>query len=328
VSPPLSGDANFVSPFVVAPSDPDAIYAATSYTARSNDAGSSWTTLNGGLELNGDPVLSMAVSHTNPNVCYAGTTPWDSPAEIFVTTNGGLSFQNITGGLPDRYPVDLAVDPDNDAMAYVAYAGFGSSHVFKTTNHGSSWLDIGAGLPDIPTSAVVVDPYRTQHVYVGNDLGVYVSTDAGSSWLLFHEGLPDACMIMDLSISPSNRKLRAATHGNGVYQRSLLSTLVAVKDGDPTPIDFQLNQNYPNPFNPSTTIRYTIPKTARVTLIVYNMLGQKVRSLVDLPAHPAGTRNVEWNGTDDIGRPVASGLYLYRLAFDRQAQVKKMLIIK
>lgn len=328
ISPSIGGDANFVSPFSLAPSSPNILYAATSYIARSTTGGASWSTLNGGSELNGDPVLSMAVAPANPNVCYVGTTPWDSPAEIFVTTNGGSSFSNITGSLPDRYPVDLGVRPDDPATGYVVFGGFGTSHVFKTTNYGSSWMDIGSGLPDVPTSAVAVDPMNSQHVYVGNDIGVYVSTDGGAAWSVFQNGLPDAVMVMDLSISPANGKIRAATHGNGVYERRLISTLVAVGDDGEVPGRFALEQNYPNPFNPTTTIRFSVPGPTRVSLVVYNALGETVKRLVHNQFMPAGSHQAVWDGTDDRGRRVAGGLYLVRLAAGSRSDVRKMLMVK
>jgi len=100
-------------------------------------------------------------------------------------------------------------------------SGFGTSHLFKSVDRGASWNDIGSDLPDIPTSAVIVDPEIPDHVFVGNDLGVYFSMNAGSTWAMVPGGLPEAVIVKDLSISTVNRKLRAATHGNGVYEIEL-----------------------------------------------------------------------------------------------------------
>ena len=78
------------------------------------------------------------------------------------------------------------------------------------------------------------------------------------------------------------------------------------------PAGFELGQNYPNPFNPSTIIPYELGAAARVRLEVFNTLGQRMATLVN-EAQPAGTHRVRWNGTDAAGRPVAAGVYLYRL---------------
>jgi hypothetical protein len=79
------------------------------------------------------------------------------------------------------------------------------------------------------------------------------------------------------------------------------------------PAEFALAPNYPNPFNPTTKIRYQLPEAAAVELAIFNVLGQKVRSLVHAQNQTAGFYNVEWGGRDDLGRTAASGLYFYRI---------------
>ena len=82
--------------------------------------------------------------------------------------------------------------------------------------------------------------------------------------------------------------------------------------GENIPIRFQLSQNYPNPFNPRTTICYQIPETAPVRLIVYNVLGEQIKILVNEVQAP-DSYTMDWNGNNDIGKPVPSGIYFYRL---------------
>jgi flagellar hook assembly protein FlgD len=93
------------------------------------------------------------------------------------------------------------------------------------------------------------------------------------------------------------------------------------------PTNFSLSQNYPNPFNPSTTIDVALPRRAHITLIVYNILGQQVTTLLD-ETLPAGPHSVTWDGLDATGRQVASGLYLYRLVADDFSETKKMVFLK
>lgn len=90
---------------------------------------------------------------------------------------------------------------------------------------------------------------------------------------------------------------------------------------------FTLFQNYPNPFNPSTTIKYDIPKSGRVHVTIYNVLGQEVRSLLD-GRQEAGTHTITWHGDNNTGDKVASGMYIYRVDFQGQNLVKKMLLLK
>lgn len=97
--------------------------------------------------------------------------------------------------------------------------------------------------------------------------------------------------------------------------------------GSELPTDYQLAQNYPNPFNPETTIEFALPTPASVELIVYNVLGQQVTALAQ-GEYPAGAYRVSWNGTDRDGRPVASGIYLYRLTAGATTLSRKMMLMK
>ena len=87
--------------------------------------------------------------------------------------------------------------------------------------------------------------------------------------------------------------------------------------------EFTLSQNYPNPFNPATTITYNIPKTANVSINIYNILGQKVCTLVSDINHQPGLFKVIWDGTNDFGKPVVSGIYLYTLTVDNRLNETK-----
>jgi hypothetical protein len=93
------------------------------------------------------------------------------------------------------------------------------------------------------------------------------------------------------------------------------------------PTVFSLSQNYPNPFNPKTLIRFTLPKDSWVNMEVYNILGQKVKTLVNEKL-TAGVKEVEWDSKDDNGLEVASGIYFYRIKADDFSDIKKMVMLK
>jgi hypothetical protein len=101
----------------------------------------------------------------------------------------------------------------------------------------------------------------------------------------------------------------------------------AIPKENSLPEYFALNQNIPNPFNPSTQIMYAVPEAGNVTLEVYNILGQQIVTLVD-GEHQPGFYSVEWNGRDEKGQSVASGIYLYRLKAGDFVESKKMMLIK
>jgi hypothetical protein len=90
----------------------------------------------------------------------------------------------------------------------------------------------------------------------------------------------------------------------------------------------ELRQNYPNPFNPATTIRYQVAKTGPVTLKVYNVAGQRVRTLMDGTARAGEVHEVRWRGLNDAGGPVASGVYFYRLVAGGFVETRKMVLLK
>ncbi|GEM_PF-5633234 len=90
---------------------------------------------------------------------------------------------------------------------------------------------------------------------------------------------------------------------------------------------FAMEQNCLNPFNPATMIEYSVPKRSQVTIEIFDVLGQKVRTLVN-ESKSAGSYRVEWNGTDNTGNSLSSGKYLYRFQAGAVVQTKKMLPIK
>ncbi len=96
---------------------------------------------------------------------------------------------------------------------------------------------------------------------------------------------------------------------------------------DLLPGSFTLGPAYPNPFNPSCVIEYALPERCHTKIGVYNILGQKVAILVD-ETKPAGSYSVEWNGADQSGQPVATGIYFYKMEAGDYVGSKKMLLLK
>jgi len=93
------------------------------------------------------------------------------------------------------------------------------------------------------------------------------------------------------------------------------------------PRNFSLAQNYPNPFNPTTTIKYTLQTNSQVTLKIYNVHGQEIRTLVN-GNQTAGLKSIVWDGKNNDGQSVSSGVYLYRLAAGDYVRSHKMILLK
>ena len=215
--------ANFVAPLASCPSDTSVFYGGKKLIVKSTDGGTNW--FNASADLDGNKILSITVSHTSPDTLYAATVPTGTPMGFFRSINGGTNWTNISSGLPNRYPTDIEVNPENSFEVFAVFGGFGTSHIYRSTNGGTNWTDINNGLPDIPFHTVAIDPLYPDNIYTGTDLGIYVSTNSGNNWYSFNEGLPEAVMVFDLAISYANRSLRAATHGRGVFERYLVNDI-------------------------------------------------------------------------------------------------------
>jgi photosystem II stability/assembly factor-like uncharacterized protein len=297
---------NFAAPFELAPGDPNRIYAGRNFLFRSDDLGSNWTQTSSSPIDGNNPILTLAVSEQNPNHLYVGTAPNGAEPGIFRTFDAGVSWFKIDDGLPNRMPMDIALHPQDDNIAYVVYAGFGTPHVYRTTSGAPPWQSLSQGLPDVPTNTIVIDPIYPQHVYVGNDLGVYLSRDGGDTWEIFCAGLPDITLVMHLSISPANRKLRVATHGNGVFESPLA-------EPEATSIDLLkakarvMGQNYPNPVTDITSIPIRVDKPLLISIDLIDMQGRAIRQLVE-SSRIYEAKDLTIDLTD-----LPAGRYLYQL---------------
>jgi hypothetical protein len=118
-----------------------------------------------------------------------------------------------------------------------------------------------------------------------------------------------------------------AKYATRLLYKSLGWTPLSVKQVEGLPKEFALDQNYPNPFNPSTTIRFSIPQESKVKLVVYDMTGAVVKTVLN-DALSAGNKEVTWDGTNSNGAKVATGMYIYRLEAGSFTATKKMLLLK
>ncbi|MFQ6093580.1 MAG: FlgD immunoglobulin-like domain containing protein, partial [bacterium] len=118
--------------------------------------------------------------------------------------------------------------------------------------------------------------------------------------------------------------------GKVVVSNAITFQVLGDQGGPPVPEDYALEQNYPNPFNPTTSIQYSVvsdQSLPHVTLKIYNILGQEVRTLVDEPKE-AGYYSATWDGKDDRGENVSSGIYFYSLHAGDFGETKKMVLMR
>ena len=114
---------------------------------------------------------------------------------------------------------------------------------------------------------------------------------------------------------------------NGPFTLTIDGSKLEISDSDIIPETFALYANYPNPFNPTTTISYDLPKRSQVTLGIYDLLGKQIKTLVN-QSQDVGNKIAVWDGTDNLGRQVSAGVYLYQIQAGEFSQTRKMLLLK
>ncbi|HKQ05986.1 MAG TPA: VCBS repeat-containing protein [Blastocatellia bacterium] len=217
-----SDNVLFYAPMALGPGNPNTVYFGTDRLYRSANQGTTMTLVSQGPFVANQRVSAIGISAQNDNVRIVGLTN----GKVFRTTTGSSSLTDVTGPVTAKYIARAVVDPNNADTAYVTIAAFGvtsGQHIWKTTNLSNAsptWTAAGNGIPDVPVSAFVIDKNNSSNLFAGTDIGVYRSTDGGANWTPFSNGLPRVA-VFDMAIQNSNRVLRIATHGRGIWEMSL-----------------------------------------------------------------------------------------------------------
>jgi hypothetical protein len=210
----ISGSGPWVTPVIIHPTVPSTLFTSTNLVYKTTNGGLLWSAT---TFFTASSVTSLAYKGIRSTL-YAS-----SGGNIYKSTDEGSSWVNITIGLPGRTITDIEFDDVQSTAVYVTLSGTGSSgHVFKSTNEGSSWTNISGDLPNIPTNTIKVQPGNAAKLYVGTDLGLYISTNGGTNWFQ-DNGIPHTALI-DLEITSDNY-LVAGTHGRSAWKASLGSTI-------------------------------------------------------------------------------------------------------
>ena len=270
--------------------------------------------------------------------------------------NSPIDFE--TGGYGATWTWTVFENGDNPSLEIVTNPNTGginsSATVAKFTalQTGQPWAgceslhgsDIGTFSLDATNSTVKIMVYKTVISDVGlkfvipssGSLGeIKVANTVTNAWeeLTFdfssHIGLPEAIGIDQIVVFP-DFDLGGRTQDNIIYfdNISFYSNSVGIDNRSETfPQGFVLEQNFPNPFNPSTTLRYELPEDGLVNVTIYDMMGRQVSTLVS-SQQAAGYKSIQWNATNDFGKPVSAGVYLYQIQAGEFVQTKKMVLLK
>jgi photosystem II stability/assembly factor-like uncharacterized protein len=309
---------------------------------RSTDGGATWTRIDGGTMGSTSTSSSTAfygIDVVTADIVYICGTYATGGNSIYRTTNG-TNASPTWSGTSTASPF-YSIEMIDSSWGYVV----GSSSKYYQTTNGTTFSSVASsGLPSGMSVWDVSWNANTQRLYLAGFTGssgsyvprIYRTGTMSSS------AASDVVAAMTVNL-PSNSRLysldaetSSAAAGGDKTQIAYYCALGVVKPVAPVEENnvaermthYELFANYPNPFNPMTTITYQIPQAGRVSLKIYNMLGQVVRTLLDAEVN-AGLHAASWDGKNDRGEFVASGVYIYQLKAGTQAvRTKKMLLTK
>lgn len=300
----INEQGDWVTPYVIDPTDPNILYAGFSKVWKSTNKGSAWTAISSVLDAN-YKITALAVSRSNPDVIYAG-----SMAKLYKTVDGGANWTNISTGLPlsSAGLTYLAIDPVNPDHIYVTLSGYTSTaKVYESVNGGTNWTNLSSGLPNLPVNCIVYEDNTNDAIYVGTDVGVYYRNDT-MGWTAFKVDLPNV-IVNELEIHYGTGKIRAATYGRGVWEANLYrGNPVSIADLNSSSVNL-----YPNPASHQLTI--TLPSSEAFDVKIFNALGE----LVYEKSKAASGLSI------DLGN-FSNGGYIVKL-YNKSSEISKKLIV-
>jgi uncharacterized protein (TIGR03437 family) len=217
----ISDGGLFITPFAMDPSDPQRLWTGGDFIWRTVNGAARWTrasTITAGVTQ----VSAIAIAPTDSNRVLVGM------ADGFIHRNDNALTTTGATNWPSTRPrrgwlSSLAFDPGNKDIAYATYSTFTGTHVWRSMDGGASWSPLdgsGSGaLPDVPVHSIVVDPSNTARLYIGTDVGVFVSTDGGANWAVETTGFPNVITeSLQIQIAGGITQVYAFTHGRGVWR--------------------------------------------------------------------------------------------------------------
>lgn len=216
-----SSDRNcFLPPVTYNPNSTTTLLYATHRIYRTTNTGLSWSAISGDLTGGGSAaVRALVIAPSNPQTVYAAT----NDGRVLVSVDGGAVWNLKLSGIPGwpRVTRELAVDPADDNVAYLAVSQFGVDQVRRTTNRGDTWEAIDGNLPNVPVNTVAV--YRdagSRAVFIGTDAGVFMASGDETDWSPYGVGMPYS-PVNDLVVDTGMDRIVASTMGRGMWSIDL-----------------------------------------------------------------------------------------------------------
>ena len=212
---PSGFDGDWIAPVLYDPNNQMKIFAMDDMVYSSDDFGSTWTEL-GAPNFSGN-VSNAAIAENNSNILAVSNYQ-----AIEKSIDGGYTYTDIKGSLPNQFITDIAFDPNDDNVIVVTYGNYNydNNKVFITIDQGASWQNITYNLGNIPVRSVVIDHTDASTIYLGTEIGVYKKSMLENSWTLYNQDLPNMS-VLELEIMYGSNTLRAATWGRGLWEFTL-----------------------------------------------------------------------------------------------------------
>jgi len=212
---PSGFDGNWIAPLLYDPNNQMRIFAMDDMVYSSDDFGSSWEQ-RGTPSFSGD-ISRAAIAENNSNILVVSNYQ-----AIEKSIDGGYTYTDIKGSLPNQFITDIAFDPNDDNVIVVTYGNYNydNNKVFITIDQGASWQNITYNLGNIPVRSVVIDHTDASTIYLGTEIGVYKKSMSENSWTLYNQDLPNMS-VLELEIMYGSNTLRAATWGRGLWEFTL-----------------------------------------------------------------------------------------------------------
>jgi hypothetical protein len=223
---------------------------------------------------------------------------------------------------------------EGDGMTeFKVVASMNDGHYHSAPESGYSLDNIAPGVPEGLMAVIVEDGIQLSWSMSNDeDFELFMlekSTDEAFTEPEVFEMVDTTYLDPDYILNESNYYRLAAVDyaGNMSEYSSVVDIAVLAIDLNLIPDVYALHQNYPNPFNPVTTLRYDLPEDAMVSITIYDVMGRRVKSLVNT-IQTAGYRSVRWDATNSFGEPVSAGMYIYMIQAGEFRQNKKMVLLK
>lgn len=214
---------NWISPLIISPHHPDIVYLGSQKLHRSLNGGRSWTDISPDLTRNvpnGDVPHSCLKDISESPLQFGLIYVGGDDGTVKMTPDGGYQWIDIPTPQPKKWVSRIVASKWNKSTVYCAQSGYReddfSAYLWKSTDFGKTWTSIMGNLPAETINVIREDPARQDLLYVGTDLGVYVSFDGGSTWEPLHGGLM-ATAVHDLVIQPRDNEMVIASHGRSVW---------------------------------------------------------------------------------------------------------------